>query len=78
MLLRKYKTSDCEEMAELFYQTVHYVNAKDYTKAQLNKFCMLPPVFRNLPAIPRQKVNAAVSFHQQERRSEHAGCLWQK
>ena len=36
MLLCKYKTSDCEEMAELFYQTVHHVNAKDYTKEQLD------------------------------------------
>ena len=36
MLLRKYKTSDCEEMAELFYQTVHHVNARDYTKEQLD------------------------------------------
>ena len=60
MLLRKYKTSDCEEMAKLFYQTVHYVNAKEYTKEQLNKFCMLPPVFRNLPAIPGQKTDSAV------------------
>lgn len=36
MKLREYKTSDCERMAELFYQTVHSVNAKDYTKEQLN------------------------------------------
>ncbi|WP_071131230.1 GNAT family N-acetyltransferase [Enterococcus timonensis] len=36
MLLRRYTTADCTEMAELFYQTVHSVNAKDYTKEQLN------------------------------------------
>lgn len=36
MLLRKYRTSDCAEMAELFYQTVHTVNAKDYTEEQLD------------------------------------------
>lgn len=35
MKLRKYKTSDCEELAELFYNTVHNVNAKDYTEEQL-------------------------------------------
>ncbi|WP_154516651.1 GNAT family N-acetyltransferase [Velocimicrobium porci] len=36
MLLRMYNTSDCEFLAELFYQTVHNVNAKDYTKEQLD------------------------------------------
>lgn len=36
MKLRKYQTSDCEEIGELFYHTVHTVNAKDYTKEQLN------------------------------------------
>lgn len=36
MFLRKYVPSDCEEMAELFYKTVHTVNAKDYTKEQLD------------------------------------------
>lgn len=29
-------TSDCEQLADLFYQTVHTVNAKDYTKKQLD------------------------------------------
>ena len=36
MQLRKYQPSDCAQMAELFYQTVHSVNAKDYTKEQLD------------------------------------------
>lgn len=36
MFLRMYNTSDCEYLAELFYQTVHNVNAKDYTKEQLD------------------------------------------
>ena len=36
MFLRKYNTSDCEYLAELFYETVHNVNAKDYTKEQLD------------------------------------------
>lgn len=36
MFLRKYISSDCKEIAELFYQTVHYVNSKDYTKEQLD------------------------------------------
>lgn len=36
MILRRYRTSDCEEMAELFCDTVHSVNAEDYTEEQLN------------------------------------------
>jgi putative acetyltransferase len=36
MKLREYKTSDCEQLAKLFFQTVHSVNAKDYTKEQLD------------------------------------------
>lgn len=36
MEIRKYQPSDCKELAELFYNTVHTVNAKDYTKEQLD------------------------------------------
>ena len=36
MLIREYQSSDCKELAELFYNTVHTVNAKDYTKEQLD------------------------------------------
>ncbi len=36
MIIRKYQTSDCKELIDLFYNTVHNVNAKDYTKEQLN------------------------------------------
>lgn len=36
MKIRKYMPSDCEEMAKLFYNTVHTVNALDYTKEQLD------------------------------------------
>lgn len=36
MLIREYQTSDCKEITELFYNTVHTVNAKDYTKDQLD------------------------------------------
>lgn len=36
MQLRKYRTSDCEHLAELFYHTIHNVNEKDYTKEQLD------------------------------------------
>ncbi|MCI8608547.1 MAG: GNAT family N-acetyltransferase [Firmicutes bacterium] len=36
MEIRKYQQSDCRELTELFYNTVHTVNAKDYTKTQLD------------------------------------------
>ena len=36
MQIREYRTSDCEQLAELFYDTVHSINAKDYTEEQLN------------------------------------------
>lgn len=34
--IREYQPSDCKELTELFYNTVHTVNAKDYTKEQLD------------------------------------------
>lgn len=36
MELRKYRPQDCAEMARLFYDTVHTVNAADYTEEQLD------------------------------------------
>ena len=36
MIIRKYQSSDCKGITELFYNTVHTVNAKDYTKEQLD------------------------------------------
>lgn len=36
MEIRKYQQSDCRELTELFYNTVHTVNAKDYAKEQLD------------------------------------------
>lgn len=36
MIIRKYQPSDCEAFTQLFYQTVHTVNAKDYTQEQCN------------------------------------------
>lgn len=35
-MIRKYKEADCKEIAALFYDTVHTVNAKDYTEKQRN------------------------------------------
>lgn len=36
MTIRAYRPSDLREIAELFYETVHTVNAGDYTPQQLN------------------------------------------
>lgn len=36
MIVREYQPSDCKTLTELFYHTVHTVNAKDYTKEQLD------------------------------------------
>ena len=36
MIIREYQSADCKELTELFYNTVHTVNAKDYTKEQLD------------------------------------------
>ena len=36
MVIREYRSKDCEAIAELFYNTVHAVNAVDYTEEQLN------------------------------------------
>ncbi len=46
MTIRKYKPSDCAEISELFYETVHTVNKRDYTEEQLsawaeNRDCLL-------------------------------------
>lgn len=36
MIIREYLEKDCEEITELFYNTIHIVNAKDYTKEELD------------------------------------------
>ena len=36
MFIRRYQSGDCRELAELFYNTVHGVNCRDYTKEQLD------------------------------------------
>ena len=40
MILRKYTKTDRAELAELFYDTVHTVNAKDYTREQLDAWAI--------------------------------------
>lgn len=36
MIIREYQAADCQELAELFYNTVHTINAQHYTKEQLD------------------------------------------
>lgn len=36
MEIRPYRPADCKEMAELFYNTVHSVNVRDYSVPQVN------------------------------------------
>lgn len=36
MIIRKYRPSDCADMAKLFHDTVHKINAKDYSNEQLD------------------------------------------
>ena len=36
MVVREYQPKDCKEIIRLFYDTVHNVNAKDYTEEQLD------------------------------------------
>ena len=36
MMLRPYRSEDCPALARLFYDTVHIVNARDYTPEQLD------------------------------------------
>ena len=35
MRIRRYRKEDCREIVQLFYDTIHSVNARDYTKSQL-------------------------------------------
>lgn len=36
MIIRQYRQSDCKEITELFYDTIHAVNINDYTDKQIN------------------------------------------
>lgn len=36
MILREYRSTDCRELAKLFYDTVHTVNTADYTEEEVS------------------------------------------
>jgi hypothetical protein len=35
MIIRKYRSADCRELSDLFYETVHTVSIRDYTSEQV-------------------------------------------
>ncbi|WP_339052304.1 GNAT family N-acetyltransferase [Candidatus Lariskella endosymbiont of Epinotia ramella] len=37
--IRRYQDDDAQFLIQIFYNTIHIVNAKDYTKEQLNACC---------------------------------------
>ena len=43
MFIREYSPADCKEVTELFYRTVHSVNAADYTGEQLDAWALEQP-----------------------------------
>lgn len=36
VLIRQYQPSDCEELAKIYYNTIHMINTQDYTEEQVN------------------------------------------
>ncbi len=44
--MRQYKNEDCDTVAKLFYETVHSVNAKDFTAEQLSAWANNAEIIR--------------------------------
>lgn len=44
VMVREYRSTDASVLAKLFYETIHTVNARDYTSAQLDAWAPHPPV----------------------------------
>ncbi|RYE13358.1 MAG: GNAT family N-acetyltransferase [Rickettsiales bacterium] len=47
MTIFNYQNTDAEHIARLYYDTIHIINAKDYTKEQLNAWA---PYYNNYNA----------------------------
>lgn len=47
MRIRKYRDGDCETVSQLFYDTVHTVNAKDYSSEQLAAWANSPDCLKS-------------------------------
>ena len=63
MKIREYKESDCDAVARLFYETVHAVNARDYTPEQLSAWAESAESFkeRRCVALTEQRTVVALS-----------------
>lgn len=57
MKIREYKSEDLDEIIELFYMTVHYINSKDYTEKQLKVWA--PPIDK----IPKKLWDESLQNH---------------
>lgn len=63
MTIREYKPDDCKEITELFFNTVHTVNAKDYSKEQLDVWAPEIPDFEKWKnPINNKKANRTAKF----------------
>lgn len=56
MIIREYQSADCKELTELFYNTVHTVNAKDYG-ALLRMLPLRQDLFLRIEVIKLSKSN---------------------
>ena len=72
--LRVYKPADCKALTELFYETVHSVNTKDYTKEQVEVEAELKkhPIKTPTPTQPKP-INATESKPSHPRPQNNAG-----
>ena len=57
MKIREYISEDLDEIIELFYMTVHYINSKDYTEKQLKVWA--PPIDK----IPKKLWDESLQNH---------------
>lgn len=68
--IRPYRPPDCPEMAQLFYNTVHIINARDYTPRQLDAWATGTV---DLAAWDR---SFRAHRHSGGRRGGHSGGVW--
>ncbi|MEO0374069.1 MAG: GNAT family N-acetyltransferase [Cyanobacteria bacterium P01_A01_bin.17] len=82
LLIRDVQSSDLPEVARLFYETVHHVNAQDYSAAQLKAWA--PRVygssyweerFRDIQVYVAEEQGQIVGFAELEN-TGHIGCFY--
>lgn len=57
MFIRRYMPEDCRDMSELFYGTVHSVNAKDYTAVDIQTDFMCIRITKGGESLLRSVMN---------------------